>query len=299
MKIGSISDIHIDINRSRGYPDVSADLLHYIEGLGLDVLIIPGDISGTSRTIENFFIEADTLSVPVKIFVPGNHDIWVNGKTSDGSMIKYTSILPGICSNHGWHYLPGNPLTLGRTAFLGAMGWYDYSLAGDKGSRLFSNDVYEKKISPGGAMWMDGEYARFGMSDTRASALMVENLNNDLKKIKILTDAGGADETSSPVNVIVVTHFIPYRDFVYSTGDPDYDFFNAFMGSAGLGECINTLPQHLRRIALFGHTHRPMKRAMESGVEAVCAPLGYPSDHGMLSFHEALNRRVAVFTVEN
>ena len=54
-----------------------------------------------------------------------------------------------------------------------------------------------------------------------------------------------------------------------------WDFFSAFMGSAGLGKIC--LDEPLVTHALFGHTHSEFFEEVES-VWAICSPVGYLTD---------------------
>lgn len=51
-----------------------------------------------------------------------------------------------------------------------------------------------------------------------------------------------------------------------------WDYFNAFMGSQGLGDIC--LSEPLVTHVIFGHTHFPMVKRIE-GVIAICSPVDY------------------------
>ena len=75
MKIGILSDIHVDINFD-GEDRVTPAVCDTIRNLGLDLFITAGDISSdyelTLATVER--IEKD--SGRDCLFVSGNHDLW-------------------------------------------------------------------------------------------------------------------------------------------------------------------------------------------------------------------------------
>lgn len=73
MKIGIISDIHVDINFNF---DIRRDLCKVVKSNGVECLIIAGDISNTYK-ISLEVIDYIRKNTGVKVyFVPGNHDLW-------------------------------------------------------------------------------------------------------------------------------------------------------------------------------------------------------------------------------
>ena len=76
MRIGLISDIHVDINRIGGREIISDLLAAESRRRGLDILLIAGDLSSDYRlslAIINRLVENSGARV---LFIPGNHDIW-------------------------------------------------------------------------------------------------------------------------------------------------------------------------------------------------------------------------------
>ena len=137
MKLVVFSDPHIDIQEKRGYPKFLIKLNEYLESIEPDIILVTGDIAGSTSQIQKF-LEGITTSAKKKIFCPGNHDIWVNSKAHDASWVKYYQILPQLCAELGWHYLPNQPLIVDNVAFVGTMGWYDYSTR---------NPIWDDKIN--------------------------------------------------------------------------------------------------------------------------------------------------------
>ncbi len=299
MKIGAVSDIHVDINGKRGDPGFTGKLIGYLESLGLDLLLIPGDAAGSVKSLVDFFSKCRRLTVPHKIYLPGNHDIWTGGKVPDGSWVKYRQVLPEICGEFDWIYLPGNPLIIERTAFAGTMGWYDYSSANSMWDDMFSEEDYMMKISPGNAKWMDLEYAHFGMNDREVAGELLREAGEDLSRLGFSRE--GENEikyTGSDMDTIVfVSHMVPYRDFIHYKNDPSWDFFGAYIGNINIGKLLDRLPRRLRRLAFFGHTHFPGEKVVESGVEGFCVPLGYPSEYGRGRLEDIFRERVVVVEV--
>ena len=76
MKLGFISDIHIDRGKSQQETDFLHTLSAYINDQALDEVFIGGDISNHyDKTIA--FVEKLQAHSGAKIyFIPGNHDYW-------------------------------------------------------------------------------------------------------------------------------------------------------------------------------------------------------------------------------
>ena len=284
MKIVVFSDIHSDINKKRQDSKFLIKLANYIDSISPEVLIVAGDVASSTAEIQHFFEELKLLKIKFKLYCPGNHDIWVNQKSSDGSWIKYKSLLPDLCNIYGWHFLPNNPKIIDRTAFVGTMGWYDYSMRNIKWDDRINLTTYENKTNPiTGSTWMDREFAKFGnYNDKKLSYYFNSDLIDNLNKIGISIKHPDFqnNQISEKINlkfntIICTSHFVPFKEFIKSSGSLNWDYFNAFMGNLTLGEIINLIPNEYRRISLFGHTHFPQYSRVNGGVEAYCAPLGY------------------------
>ena len=126
MRIGITSDIHTDTSPANSrIVEYIADEARRAE---LDVFVICGDISpnimALSATLGAFH---DIGSNCKKLFVAGNHDIWLVGlKETVTSHDKY-SLITALCGEHGFHHLGDSPVILGQVGFCGTIGWYDYS----------------------------------------------------------------------------------------------------------------------------------------------------------------------------
>jgi putative phosphoesterase len=256
MRIGVTSDIHTDISpANRRIARHLADAARRAE---LDVLVICGDISPDimtlSRTLSAFHDIGQRCN---KLFVAGNHDIWLIDLKNITSHDKY-SLITTICREHGFHHLGDSPVILGQIGFCGTIGWYDYSYKRDE--YPISEKSYMRKTL-GGAVWNDVNYAKWNGSDPKIAGRFEKELQEQIDSIR--------DRVS---RIIVVTHHVPFRECVVYRDELPWDFFSAFMGSAGLGEICFKEP--LVTHALFGHTHSEFFEKVK-GVQAVCSPIGY------------------------
>jgi predicted phosphodiesterase len=102
-------------------------IAHSMCGSGAGVLVLAGDVATGEaehqRTVLGLFAD---FAGP-KLYVPGNHDLWSDGRSGATERL-YREELPAIVEGCGFRYLPAGPVVVGDTAFVGAAGWYDYSL---------------------------------------------------------------------------------------------------------------------------------------------------------------------------
>ena len=260
MRIGVTSDIHTDISpANRRIVKYLADAAERAE---LDVLVICGDISPSIMTLSktlSAFRHID--SACKKLFVAGNHDIWLVSVNSDVTSHGKYSLITAICSEYGFHHLGVCPVVLGKVGFCGTIGWYDYSYKQDK--YPISEQSYTRKTL-GGHIWNDVNYAKWNDSDPEIAKQFEEELQAQIDSVR--------DRVS---RIIVATHHIPFREYVTYRDKLPWDFFSAFMGSVGLGDiCFN---EPLVTHAFFGHTHTEFFEEV-NGIQAVCSPVGYLTD---------------------
>jgi putative phosphoesterase len=264
MRIGVTSDIHTDISPANS--QIISHLVNAINSAELDVFVICGDVS---PNISKFY---DTLSAfrdlnCKKLFIAGNHDIWILNQSDNINSSQKYSLITKFCEEHGFHHLGDSPIIFENIGFCGTIGWYDYTFK----SHTFkiSDRDYTTKIF-NGSVWNDVNFARWNETDIEISGKFEHDLQKQIDSIR--------DRVSQ---IIVATHHVPFRDCVLYRNELTWDFFSAFMGSAGLGEIC--LKEPLVTHALFGHTHtefyKEIKAQNSSGltqkVLAICSPIGY------------------------
>ena len=154
MKIAYTSDIHIDSSKENAM--IPQEILYQLKKNTPDVFIITGDISHSLKIIEQTLSAFRALSC-MKLFVPGNHDIWIETDCPN-SYTKYFKILPRVAKENGFIPIWIEPYILDTYGFCGSMGWYDYSFR-DRNLNLPEEVYAEKRYK--GHTWMDREYARF------------------------------------------------------------------------------------------------------------------------------------------
>lgn len=256
MKIGLVSDLHTDATEAN--KELIPFLISAIEVAEIDILILAGDITASLTEFYDILDQFNkTQSQCLKLFVPGNHDIWVNKNGSMTSTQK-CGIISEICQDHGFHSLIDKPYIHDQVGFCGTIGWYDYSFAPKEFN--LSIDQYEKK-QLNGKIWNDKRYANWEDTDQAVAKKFEKHLTSHISSI--------VDKVE---RIVVVSHHVPFRQCMRYRGVLSTDYFHAFMGSQGIGEVC--LQESLITHVFFGHLHETVDQVIDN-LRVVCSPVGY------------------------
>jgi putative phosphoesterase len=255
LRIAAISDLHV-------LPDGSdrqllESIKQRVETLGPDVFIIAGDISDRLDILSDSLSRLSVDSC-ANLYVAGNHDIWFEEGKSPSSLEKYSKYMNEICSNNGFTHLPDHPFISGNIAFVGSMGWYDYTFR--RPDLDISIEHYEQKEYLG-AVWYDLFKIDWGYNDVEATDLLNRKLEYDLSTLP-----------KSITQIVYVSHHLPFQELTIYKNRLPWDFHSAFMGAQSTGRIL----ENDGRIALSisGHSHiRNM--ATIGKITALSVPLGY------------------------
>ena len=256
MKIAAVSDLHLDINRN--YPVLKL-LRDEVEQSGASYLLVAGDITEDFHLASATMKELDENSSFSVLYVPGNHDLW----SPEPSRYKIDYIYSFF--NDDERCLSGKEMVDGDVAFIGDVGWYDYSF----GNHLrFTDDMFEK-MSYMGRTWQDGIKNPWTRDNRRRCSLQLDSIENSLKRVK-------------DKKIITVTHMLPIRDFTVRDARPEWEYFNAFLGSTSFGKMFE---DNKVCYSISGHVHY-RKEVEKSGVNYICPCLGYYSEWKFAKGHE-------------
>lgn len=251
MKLGIISDLHIDKNQkalrnNQSYLDLLVDLAI---GKELDALLMAGDLSDhyleSQDFINGFF---NRSGIPI-YFTPGNHDFWSIRHNQKDSQRIYRYFL-----NQRGNLIHQPQRLNDEWVLVGSPGWYDYGY-GDK--EKYSEEFFAKKKYKIAA-WNDLYYVDWQRSDQEVSQYMLENLKKDLDQVK-------------DKNVILMTHVATHPKMTVPLPHRVYDFANAYLGAKSYEQLYSIYPNI--KVAINGHVHF---RASfhDSGVKYISACLG-------------------------
>lgn len=277
MRIAAVSDLHV-------LPDSRDDALlaaikGRVESIDPDVFVIAGDISDhlsvLSRTLG--ILKAGRCE---NLYVAGNHDIWFEEDGGPGSLEKYSRILGEICREQGFHHLPDTPRIVENTAFIGSIGWYDYSFRRE--DMDIPIESYEGKEHKG-AVWYDLFRVDWHFTDREATDFLNRRIQYDIDSLP-----------DNIERIVFVSHHLPFRELtVYKDRFP-WDFHSAFMGATSTGRLLRNDDRVV--LSISGHSH-VRSRITVNGITALTVPLGYgrPDDS---SLEEFVKSAVAEITID-
>lgn len=265
---------------------------------GADVLILAGDIAtGGEETYREFLNLFRRFGGP-KLFVPGNHDLW-SAARKPRSRQRYREDLPALVHACGFHYLPGQPLAVNGTGFVGTIGWYDYGFrqieppraglcvtpmhpVGGPGQMrleprrgrldvawqdLTDADYAHKALAwsergrPRSLIWNDAVFVDWGRPDPVVADEMATELARDMAAL-------GPDVRA----LVCITHCLPFAGLLDGpTRDVGHAFCRAYMGSPRVGETVRA--DRRSRLVLCGHWHR-QNRMRVGALEVVNCSVG-------------------------
>ncbi len=225
----------------------------------------------------------------IKIFIPGNHDIWK--EEIHNSYEKYFSLLPKITRENNFSPLWIKPIVINGIGFCGSMGWYDYSLRNPK--MRFSMQDYERK-EYNGSIWMD----KFNVSFINKNKRMRDTEITELLYMRFVNDFESIYHKSK--NIITVFHNVPFKEMVRYNNKPDWDYFSSFMGSEKFGKYL--LRKSKIKLVISGHQHTKKKveirRFLSRGsIISIASPFGYFLTNGKYSAEKWYNERLSFIKV--
>jgi predicted phosphohydrolase len=273
VRIFITADLHYDVARSKGPTEAIAE---EICRKGADILLIVGDCVSTDLAMLDRMLGLfDGFRGP-KLLVAGNHELWTCGGAD--SLHRYEVELLEACRRCGVHYLDDAPFRADGVAFVGSVGWYDYSFR--PASLGIPLRFYQSKVAPGAAgqftmhrhllepaddisaagrevttRWMDGVRVSLPMDDTAFTERLVAKLRRHLDEVH-----------ESAQHVVAAVHHLPFHELVPHSLIPNWAFANAFMGSELFGEVLTEYPKN--RHVYCGHSHQ-LKKCRRRDLECI------------------------------
>lgn len=249
MKIGILSDIHVDLEGSDPQK-ILQGFVGAIEENQVDVMIIAGDVANDYQVTLRFLHQIEAAAGVRCLFVPGNHDIWNEKHPAKTAWDTY----------HGLEEFPGNlargPARLtDQWVVIGDLGWYDYSF----GSPDFTIADFDRmKIK--GRLWQDKIKAIWQRSTIEMHQYFYRKLEKQL-------------EANKHRRIILVTHVLPILDFTVQPADTMWNYLNAFLGSRQYGELAL---KYAVAYSISGHVHYRRQQKYEN-TTFICNCLNYAS----------------------
>ncbi len=262
MRLGVLSDIHVDLN---GGAVVIEGLAAAMRRRGLEAMLIAGDVASDHRLTLRTLEELQQLAGVRVLFVPGNHDIWNEAQPGLTAWQAYDALLA----------FPGNlargPLELpGGWSAVGDLGWYDYSFGGAQ----YAVEDFDR-MQYGQRVWQDRIKAVWGRPTRDMHRWFLDRLRRQLEAVhRGPPGAVPSAELRQNVRVLMATHVLPRVELTVRRPDPMWAYLNAFLGSREYGELAIS---HGVRLYVCGHVH--YRRQVEAGgTTFLCNCLGYAAE---------------------
>lgn len=224
MKYDYASDLHVDINGDKSYP--------WQDEKRNDILILNGD---TSNSIELTMSVVNDAARHYKhvFFNDGNHEHY-NPKSSTDLNMKYFE----DNSTENVAYFNGTSKQIDSTLFVGACGWYDFTMT-DHLSREQQHQLWKEELN-------DSRMIRFHMYPDKLALLQATQIRD------IVTDAQDDDTVKE---IVIFTHTCPIREGLYD--GPNY-LWVRLNGSYGNNHMrmVREADQNKKiKVWHYGHTH--------------------------------------------
>lgn len=251
MRVFLSSDPHLHGNEPGGDGAVIR-LAHRVCNLGTkdDVLMLLGDYGSSLESIRTCLSLFQSFKGK-KLAVIGNHDLWENSSIPDTTS-RYQLLL-GVIESMGFHALDRAPLVINGLAFVGNIGWYDYSF---RDLTNVSLEAYESKVIPGrkGVCWQDARYINWQQSDREVVSQIIERLQQQLHQL-------------NGEKVIVGMHHVPTKSLLFHPRwlvPFEWRFANSFLGSDRFAKLFARFRRKISHV-FCGHKHG-FKTLVENGV---------------------------------
>jgi len=254
VRIGILSDIHVDINYYDGDVDrITPAVCDTILNNDIDVFITAGDISSDHEITLDVIQRIEKDTGRSCLFVPGNHDLWNEKHPGTSAMETYSAMI-----EHP-HNLAKGPVKLkdGWSA-AGDTCWYDYSFGSFD---LFSFNDFQRR-SHNDRVWQDSIKAVWNKTDKETHDWFLRRLDASLEKT-------GSDK------LVAVTHMLPIEEFTVPVPNDTWDYFNAFLGSRSLGDML--MVNDRVKYSVCGHVHY-RKEVVKKDKTFYCQCLGYRTE---------------------
>jgi predicted phosphodiesterase len=240
MRVFAISDLHLDYAANREWLQ-QLPMHEYND----DVLILAGDVSDRLTLLEDAF-GALTRRFSAVLFVPGNHDLWINRERLPDSFAKLDAVLT-VTREHG---VRTDIYREGDLAIVPLLGWYDYSFG--------TADDYLK------AAWADYRNCLWpGHDETSLTRFFTEQ--NPTPSSAALQGAR---------RIITFSHFLPRIDLMPERIPEKHRKIYPVLGTSVLERQLRKLGSSLH---VYGHSH-VNRHVTIDGVTYINNAFGYPSE---------------------
>ncbi len=239
MRVFAVSDIHVDYAENLNWI-LSLTAGEYSE----DILILAGDVSNKMPLLEQVFNSLQK-SFKTVLFVPGNHELWVQDGDFDCSLDKFDAIasLCAACGIHTGIYEDEG------ISFVPLFSWYDFSFG--------EPDLYLRRA------WRDFHACSWPAHMQESHEVSEYFLNLNIPRL----------ETGNQT-LISFSHFLPRIDVMPERIPLEMRTVYPVLGSENLGRQVKLLNPDIH---VYGHSHVNQSIELE-GIRYVNNAFAYPSE---------------------
>lgn len=274
MKVGVISDLHIDTNK-KAVPEgesFAGILAHDLNEQKVELLLLAGDVSSDYQLSQDFIAELVKATNCQVLFVPGNHDFWSRKNGQEDTLGIYN-----FFKNKPESVLEKPFIINDEWAVVGSAGWYDYGYADVD---QYTKEEFDQMKYRIGA-WNDKYYVHWPLENQAVAQTMLDKMESDLEEV-------------GNRKIILMTHVVTHPQFVVPLPHRIYDFFNAFLGSSSYEWLYHKYPI---KYSVMGHVHF-RKTLRDTERTYICACLGNKKHWQSKNLKEEIRRTLVTFEIK-
>src|SRR5690625_4252394 len=185
MRVGFISDLHVDRNFEVSITQYLKILLQTITEQKLEMLVIGGDISNHYSTTIRFVEELQKQAEIPVYFITGNHDFW-----EEQDATKDTRGIYQVYKEHPQSLIEDHLQLIEKYTLIGHLGWNNHAVYDQE--QFTPDEVERGKFR--WTYWQDKLRLDWEMSDQEVSRYFSKIIEKDLEEVttddNILTNTG-------------------------------------------------------------------------------------------------------------
>lgn len=217
MRVFAVSDLHADYDENRDWVFALSD-----QDYQQDVLVLAGDVTDRLEILSQV-LRALRGKFREVLFVPGNHELWVQSDTVDCSLEKF-DLIRQMCDGEG---IQQSVWDSGDVTFVPLYSWYDFSFGAPD------------------------RHLRRAWRDFRACAWPAHLADSAAVNRHFLDMNHGSLEAKNQT-LISFSHFLPRIDVMSPRIPEERRRVYPVLGSTGLGEQVTRLQPDIH---VYGHSH--------------------------------------------
>lgn len=272
MRVGFISDLHVDRNFEVSIQQYLNILVQTMIEQKLEMLVIGGDISNHYSTTIGFVEELQKQAEIPVYFIPGNHDFW-----EEQDATKDTRGIYQLYKEHPQSLIE-HPLQLNeKYTLVGHPGWYNHAVYDQK--QFTPAEIERGKFR--WTYWQDKLRLDWEMSDQEVSRHFSNIIEKDLEKV-------------TTNHIILQTHVVTIPEYTMPMPHRVFDFFNAYIATNDLKNIHKKYPITHQ---FMGHVHF-REKIIKDETNFITNSLGYRREWWSKDLYKEIQRSLVILDLE-